>query len=147
MAEQPSELLPCPFCGGAAHFFKITDLDVSSFGGEGICCGSCPITTDLMFSLMDDCKPLLAEKWNRRAALSQPSTEQGWRTIESAPKDGTSVLLFTAEGVIEGYFQHRYWEQCVCEATYDMASARISCTPTHWMPLPPPPIEPREEKL
>lgn len=69
MTEQ---LKPCPFCDGAAHFFKITDLDDKNFGGEGICCGSCPITTDLMFSLMEDCKPKLAEAWNRRAQPAQP---------------------------------------------------------------------------
>ena len=68
MTEQ---LKPCPFCGGAAHFFKITDLDEKNFGGEGICCGSCPITTDLMFSLMEDCKPKLAEAWNRRVQPAQ----------------------------------------------------------------------------
>lgn len=66
-----SELKPCPFCGGAAHFFKITDLDDRNFGGDGICCGSCPVTTDLMFSLMEDCKPKLAEAWNRRAQPAQ----------------------------------------------------------------------------
>ena len=68
MTEQ---LKPCPFCDGAAHFFKITDLDDKNFGGEGICCGSCPITTDLMFPLMEDCKPKLAEAWNRRAQPAQ----------------------------------------------------------------------------
>lgn len=69
------ELKPCPCCGSPAHFFKIDDLDSREHGGEGICCQTegC-LTTGLMWSLMDGCKPILAERWNRRA--SQPAAAQ-----------------------------------------------------------------------
>lgn len=74
MSEQ---LKPCPMCGSAAHFFRITDIDLREHGGEGICCDSqsCGLTTDLMWSLMEDCKPLLAEKWNRRAASAEAAEQ------------------------------------------------------------------------
>lgn len=62
-----------------------------------------------------------------------------WQPIETAPKDGTFVLLFTACGCIEGFWSYGEWEQSVCAASYDMAHAYIECRPTHWMPLPPPP--------
>lgn len=63
MSEQ---LKPCPFCGGAAYFFKIVDEESSDFGGEGIVCTSCNASTGLRFACGDEVKPKLAETWNRR---------------------------------------------------------------------------------
>lgn len=62
-----------------------------------------------------------------------------WKPIETAPKDGTFILLFTAYGQIEGRWEFDGWRQDVCSASYDMAYAYIECIPTHWMPLPEPP--------
>lgn len=60
------------------------------------------------------------------AALRQP-----WQPIETAPKDGTRVLLSTPTGKIaDGAFYQRYG---VWSWPYVMAN------PTHWMPLPAPP--------
>lgn len=70
----------------------------------------------------------------------QVPSRVSWQPIETAPNDGTAVLLYTVQGIIEGYFSYGGWEQCVCEATYDMASAIIEGKPTHWMPLPTAPI-------
>jgi len=105
MSEQ---LKPCPFCGGAAHFFKITDLDKKNFGGDGICCGSCPITTDLMFSLMEDCKPKLAEAWNRRAqpAQSVPITSETGNQAAQGASAITSVPLLTVEEIQAAWVEH-----------------------------------------
>lgn len=191
-----SDLKPCPFCGGAAHFFKLTDLDEKNFGGEGICCGSCPITTDLMFSLMEDCKPKLAEAWNRRAQPAPITSETGnqaaqgasaitsesvplltveeiqaawvahglddcavedfakaieqavrakmgvgvgWQPIETAPKDGTRVLLV---------INHGEWGDAVWTGLWAdgwmVSYGKAQANPTHWMPLPPPPIVGKE---
>lgn len=67
-----------------------------------------------------------------------------WMPIETAPKDGTRVLLF---------FPDSYGD-VVTEATYDgrwqvaiMPSHGCGCCgdddpdPTHWMPLPPKPTK------
>lgn len=62
-----------------------------------------------------------------------------WQLIETAPKDGTCVLLFTTYGCIEGFWSDDEFLQDVCAASYDMAYTYIQCYPTHWMPLPPPP--------
>ena len=78
----PAEpLKPCPLCGKSAHFFKISDLDSREHGGEGICCETDGCAqVGLMWSLMEDAKPLLAERWNRRATpaaaaeIAQPAT-------------------------------------------------------------------------
>lgn len=57
------ELLPCPFCGAACHFEK----DEGAW--EWVECESCGMQGNRSASLMDDCKPILAEAWNRRAAI------------------------------------------------------------------------------
>lgn len=76
------------------------------------------------------------------SALSKPSTEQGWRTIESAPMH--QVVLVAVQGGHVSIGSRApgigwFWEPTDEESD-------DSCV-THWMPLPPPPIEPREEKL
>lgn len=78
-----------------------------------------------------------------------------WQEIETAPKDGTAVLLWDADledaphyepvighfvdfesvgGAPDGY--HSGW--------YDNVSGRVELRPTHWMPLPDPPVMERE---
>lgn len=64
-----------------------------------------------------------------------------WKTIDTAPKDGTLILLYDAH---EKYYAHqfytgswggndeRYYEQKFCSHGYRK-------TPTHWMLRPPPP--------
>lgn len=54
------ELKPCPFCGGEASF------DHDDNGWNWIYCKSCDASTNARVSAMDDCRPLLAEAWNRR---------------------------------------------------------------------------------
>lgn len=68
--EQERALLPCPFCGGEAHF------DSDDDGWNWIECGSCRVATNHRTSAMDDCRPLLAEAWNRRVALQSQDRER-----------------------------------------------------------------------
>lgn len=74
------------------------------------------------------------------AASPTPPEAPGWRPIETAPRDGTNILLLTAGGVVEGYWQWGDWSQSVIECSYDEAGGPVfGCRPTHWMPLPPAP--------
>lgn len=78
--EQPDEfglacdgapfLKRCPFCNGHAHFMDVLDDNPNPehHGGIYVECADCNITTPLGFSLMEDCRPMLAEKWNARVA-------------------------------------------------------------------------------
>lgn len=79
----------------------------------------------------------------------------GWMPIETAPKDGTQVLLFTdtrAAPASEAWYymgiepfsavQIGYWEDTV-DAPLRQEGAgwrkQLVGEPTHWMPLPAPP--------
>jgi hypothetical protein len=62
-----------------------------------------------------------------------------WLPIESAPKDGTHILIFEVpafEGDEQMYVVGR-WSDFGWTESY--ADEYAICSPTHWMPLPPPP--------
>ena len=60
-----------------------------------------------------------------RAALSE---QQGWQPIESAPCDGTNILLLDESGEITvGWFE------------LPLGIVLDAFSTTHWMPLPTPP--------
>jgi hypothetical protein len=94
--------------------------------------------------------------WDISEAGSIEMTE--WQPIETAPKDGTLILLHRSDGSISpfendtivvgkwiaGPWQdgseskfvfgsHYYIDEDNCKTTFHIATA------THWMPLPPPP--------
>lgn len=61
-----------------------------------------------------------------------------WQTIDSAPRDGTRILGFE-----NGQVSVINWDRIVdCWAlSDDIDGWRRPMDATHWMPLPPPPIE------
>jgi hypothetical protein len=63
-----------------------------------------------------------------------------WQPIESAPKDGTRVMLADAEWTDIGRWriESQLWMDD------DDAGWTDPFWPTHWMPLPPPPGSPDE---
>lgn len=69
------------------------------------------------------------------AAVLPRVRAEGWRTIESAPKDGTVVQLWSPDaarhGVMLGYFSDDWFEE--------WTDNFIDAEPTRWRPLPPPP--------
>nr|WP_164083562.1 Lar family restriction alleviation protein [Stenotrophomonas pavanii] len=124
------ELKPCPFCGGAAKTLHgaFSDYDEvqcqDCFAEALLCC------------------------WNSRAT---PSPQ--WQPIESAPKDGTAVLVMQnnwpgcKNGVAEECNGHNtyvaaWWADerggagawiCYMDAVRD---PECPIQPTHWQPLP-----------
>lgn len=73
-----------------------------------------------------------------------------WQPIETAPKDGTSVLLFGRPDDVEGISFNRpiplsgYWDQidtAWCSTTATWLGPFIAAT--HWQPLPENPVEER----
>lgn len=68
-------------------------------------------------------------------ALAREAEGQGWRDIESAPRDGTEVSVLIKPKVIRlGWY---FAPSSRTEGWCDENGRRIR--PTHWMPLPTPP--------
>lgn len=73
------------------------------------------------------------------------AVHQGWQPIETAPKDEWPPVLVTHEGSM--------WPPDIAiprlDGTWGKADtgARLSSQPTHWMPLPEPPVAGSEESV
>jgi len=93
------------------------------------------------------CEARAAEALPRtRAAIAAlQAAPQGWMPIETAPKDGTTVLVFpaswsnyTASMARWNRDEHAkkprpYWERSDCFSKVTLSREK---PPTHWMPLP-----------
>lgn len=88
--------------------------------------------------------------------------ESGWRPIETAPKDGTEVLVATVDWVATASWDAEHepvsrdedgneldydqwtWEGAWLGDGLNSDESPIVYDPTHWMPLPAPPSEERD---
>lgn len=119
------ELLACPFCGGLGELQHVP----MGFGGVKyrVNCQACECRHPLW-----DTAETAKREWNTRAAGDAPA----WQPIETAPKDGTAFLAW--RGIERGPFQC-WWNDDGREA-YWMDYADTEPNPTHWQPLPAPPV-------
>ena len=112
----------CEVCGYAEHHREHTGClrnQVSSLKAElrEICAAIDDPACDLTLTAVECIKKLKAEN--------------EWRDIETAPKDGSFILLATPKGrIADGFWSLVYG---VWSWPYVMVE------PTHWMPLPTPP--------
>ena len=71
--------------------------------------------------------------------------EPQWQPIETAPKDGTYLLIgsksFVSCGLWESSDSGGWWRDAVESAPYQISEVK----PTHWMPLPDAPPAPEAE--
>lgn len=65
-----------------------------------------------------------------------------WMPIETAPKDGTPVLIFDNPIVVAAYFDTAPKDSG--GQTWRMQGMCEWFDPSHWMPLPPPPTDEQE---
>lgn len=85
-------------------------------------------------------------------SASRKGNEMNWLPIETAPKDGTNILLLLHPQIVEltGYtvevchYQKRPLFGETWTAQNDGFSTEIAGA-THWMPLPPPPGQSQED--
>lgn len=74
-----------------------------------------------------------------------------WQPIETAPKDGRWVLIYGGKSIHDPQDGSRTFE-CICDTVIQAflnSSGKWegmvdgwTYTPTHWRPLPPPPLHP-----
>lgn len=128
-------LKPCPFCGAAPSYTPRTESAAhpGNFWGETIKCKPCNLT---FITGMYGCKDSV-EHWNARApsAIEALLTPSAWQPINTAPKNGTAILVCTAGikgSAGEAHFTHGEWF-CMDVVT---SQPDIMVSPTHWMPLP-----------
>lgn len=84
---------------------------------------------------------LKAENERLKAENERLKAAQEWRGMESAPKDGTFVLVIDSEyGDHSGAFVAQYSQHSFSGCWLTSHTPHV-VRPTHWMPLPTPPIE------
>ena len=112
------KLLPCPFCGEANVYMEPRDRDQFAIiqCSNSVCRASMCISSETSG----------IKAWNTRASQ--------WQTIESAPRDGTWILIFQKRenGNHARYVREARWS----ESKNSWGSATALNSVTHWMPLP-----------
>jgi hypothetical protein len=64
-----------------------------------------------------------------------------WQTIDTAPQDGTDILVYATElGTGFPLFSVVHFEDWYQPEWITPEAGNIDFTPTHWVPLPAPPI-------
>jgi hypothetical protein len=77
-------------------------------------------------------------------APSGRSGGDGWQPIETAPKDGTDLLVCAENDCGDGSWETKYWVDWQMDAyEWPHWEARVDLPnpPAHWMPLPTPPAQ------
>lgn len=70
------------------------------------------------------------------AAAGAAPVPEGWQPIETAPKDGTDILILHQGLARIGFFDKAK------DGVWSIWPGRATASPTHWMQLPPAPKEP-----
>ena len=85
-----------------------------------------------------DCKITMAIT-ALREAIAQGAVVQQWQTMDSAPKDGTSVLVNVGIGISIGEYLKGFhsWN----DGAWWIEGGQTTGVPTHWQPLPAAPKE------
>lgn len=76
------------------------------------------------------------------------AAKEGWQPIETAPKDGTYILIHNDRGTCVAYFE-RGWGQDGWWLLDDGKNYEIplrGSAPTHWHPIPTPAQSPSHDK-
>jgi Lar family restriction alleviation protein len=132
-------LLPCPFCGATDDDLS---CDVDEYRRAYVCCGNCDTEGPVIGSSEIGSHAAIEQAiaaWNQRNT---------WQPIETAPRDGTDFIAYNEftgpyitaaksispiaappDGTIR--FPMHYWHG---------QKGTWFPEPTHWQPLPSPPI-------
>lgn len=127
MSENTPKLLPCPFCGQTpdiANPATFQDSQGTKYGAVVCCCTGPEVHTG--YGPVEDWRDEAIEAWNDRVV--------GWQPIETAPDDGTPVLLGWAGNyhANTGHCEDGVWGHL----GFDWSFSPYPTQPTHWMTLP-----------
>jgi hypothetical protein len=144
LTEVLEKLEPCPWCG--ERLASLTVSEGSTFRWRKVdgCCTDGPeirhdtMADDQAAAEIDSTQRAITA-WNTRPALLRDAGD-GWRAIESAPRDGTKVLLCHS-GYAHPFYDRdrmpRVWVDFFRGGSW--YNTAPSGQPTHWRPLPQPP--------
>lgn len=96
LQQLETQLMRCPFCGGAAAF-QFHGHNLESWGNLWVSCSECQaaVTSQMLDAAhKDDCDsvPLeVAERWNRRSAPNEPRTRVAGKPVEGATAETFTV--------------------------------------------------------
>jgi len=142
MSADKASLEPCPFCGGEQPYVWIyrDKTVISALTPEWhVHCKSCNI------QISATRKGEAISRWNTRPSGSAELREGlNWQPIETAPRDGTSILVCVTHNTCDHTWETVQWIDWARGAyIWPIYQQRIDIPfpPTHWMPLPPPPGE------
>ena len=112
---------------------KLYEYDAGTMRGEH------PSSGIFAEAIHERCGLLLRALKQREARVRELEAAQEWQPIETAPKDGTSVLISNGVSVGEAHYEEyaEGWFWAGGHST-DAVDYKV-WTPTHWRPLPPPP--------
>jgi Lar family restriction alleviation protein len=114
-------LLPCPFCGGTELSIR-TDLQSSI---AYVVCSNCDAQgPPASFTEMLWEKEAAAAGWNQRSA---------WQPIETAPRDGTEIIVLSGKRVSAVISNG---PDLACFSNEFEDEECLVWFPTHWQPLP-----------
>lgn len=126
-------LLPCAFCGGPASTSTLETYDaglLNDYGG-----GNVEWWQDYIRAELGRAHDFYADQI---LALPAPPIQEGWRPIETAPRDFTPIIGWREGGVRQWY----RWvdDRHLGTGWYNSEQGRVTdIPPTHWQPLPAPP--------
>jgi hypothetical protein len=63
-------------------------------------------------------------------AWDERDNQNQWQSIETAPRDGTHILLYKSGIQFVGYWENGYWVINIARLSV------VASFPTHWKPLP-----------
>lgn len=129
----------------------ITEQDALMTGGDAAFIAAAPRLVQALVARVQELTGVLKAtvlSRVRTCGLDAALASTGWQPIETAPMDGTDVLLCEFHNGQFGHIEHGVWA-FIEHSDWDGAPIYGWATdfgkinePTHWMPaLPPPPVE------
>jgi hypothetical protein len=155
LAEKARQNDACTECKGSGEIGYMTETELGPEGDSAvchICAGSGSYRVAEVIASWGDTEEiadltakLFVAESSLAALQARATTDREWQSIESAPKDGTSILLIIPEAMmnfVPPVYVGAYDAPTKAWYTYG-ASSSGTCwrgDPTHWQPLPPLPV-------